>query len=110
MPSRCSTPCSIRISISCADGVAVLRCLTLGVIERDRDVAQETKGLPGRKRQHIGGVIFLAKLAVQPLQLRITRNQAGERAPAGHFRFQALGERAGQSVWKVPAWRNGIAE
>ena len=41
-----------------SDAVAVLGRLPAGLLERDRDVAQETESLPGRKRQHVGGVVL----------------------------------------------------
>ncbi len=92
------------------DAVAVLGRLALGVLEGDRNVAQEAERLSGRERQHVGGIILLAKVAVQPAQLRIARDQASEWAPTCHFRFQSLGERAGRQPAKSPAWPNGIAE
>jgi hypothetical protein len=87
----------------CADWVAVLRGLALGVLKRDRNVANEPQSSPRWKRQHVCGVIVLEKIPVQPAQLGIARYQAGKRPSAGHLRFQLLGECARRSSRK--AWR-----
>src|SRR5580704_7805352 len=83
-----------------SNAMAIFGCLALGVFKRDRNVAQKTQSLSGRERQHVGGVILLSKVAVQPLYFQVARDQASERASTGHFRCQALGECSGRPPGK----------
>src|SRR3984957_2969983 len=77
-----------------ADRVPVLGGLAPGMLERNRNVAEEPKGLPGGKRQHIRSAVIFTKIAVEPPQLRISRDQASEGTSACNFGLQALRESA----------------
>src|SRR5580700_1067675 len=87
----------------CADRVAVLNPLAPGVLERNRNIADEPKRLARWKGQHVGGVILLEKIPIQAAQLRIAGNQARKRPSTRYFRFQALRECASRSPRQ--AWR-----
>src|ERR1700685_523146 len=64
-----------------ADRMPILGGLAFGMLERNRDIAEGTERLPGRKRQYVGSVVSLPKIAVQTPQLRLQTFGKRERLP-----------------------------
>jgi hypothetical protein len=75
-----------------SDGVAVLSCLLLGALKRDRDFTQESVRFGNGKRKYIGGVVFSEELPIEVAQLPVSGDQTAEGVTAGYLRLQALGE------------------
>ena len=78
--------------------------LRLSAVEGNRNFAEKSVATQ-RKRKHVGWIILVEKLPIEPLQLGVVGDQTGKGASIGNFMLQAPQEGA-EFFAGSPAGRN----